>query len=151
MKSLYNELVEADEIQLYAQEELIVDTTEEILFEMHRQNITKSELAKRLNRSKSFVTRLLNGDHNMTLRTLSDICFVMGLSPKIYIDGRSHQVEVATWKRANELAIDISRHNFALGKKIEIIEREMNNTDQDQDTKSPALKFFRDKGWSSAA
>lgn len=151
MKSLYNELAEAIELQLYAQEELIIDTTEEILFEMHRKNITKSDLAKRLKRSKSFVTRLLNGDHNMTLRTLSDICFVMGLSPKIYIDGRSHQVEVVNWRRANELAIDISIRNIALGKKIEIIEKEMKNVDPDPDTGSRALKLLGDKGWSKAA
>lgn len=51
--------------------------TAEILQVMEGSGITKSKLASELKCSKSHVSRLLSGDRNMTLDTLSDIALVL--------------------------------------------------------------------------
>jgi transcriptional regulator with XRE-family HTH domain len=45
--------------------------------------VTATELADRLKKNKSQISRLLSGDHNMTLNTLSDVCSVLGIAPRI--------------------------------------------------------------------
>jgi transcriptional regulator with XRE-family HTH domain len=61
-----------------AQETLILDVTEEICTVMEEQGISKSELARLLKKSKGFVSQILSGERNMTLRTVADIANVLG-------------------------------------------------------------------------
>lgn len=68
------------------QEQLILGVTEQIFESMQRQGITQRELADRLRKSKSYVSQLLNGSRNMTLRTLSDVCLALGVQPAMNID-----------------------------------------------------------------
>ena len=76
--SLYEEMMKNPRIaKLMAEEHLILEVTEKIVELMQRENITKAELAKRLGRSKGFITRLLNGDRNFTVRTTADIFHVL--------------------------------------------------------------------------
>ena len=56
-------------------ERLILEVSELILEQMEQADISHTELARRLGKSKSHVSRLLNGDRNMTLRTLAKICY----------------------------------------------------------------------------
>lgn len=58
---------------LHYQEQLILEVTEIIAKLMHRHKVTKSALAGKLGRSRSYVTQLLGGTCNMTLRTISDV------------------------------------------------------------------------------
>lgn len=53
--------------------------TEDILVAMEDLGITKSELAKKLGISKSRISQLLRGSSNMTIGTLSDIAYELGL------------------------------------------------------------------------
>tara|TARA_R110001592_G_scaffold199185_1_gene447614 strand:+ start:19308 stop:19715 length:408 start_codon:yes stop_codon:yes gene_type:complete len=64
-------------------EDLIIDVTEDLLIALEDKGISKAELAKRLSKSKSFVTQTLNGARNMTLRTLADFCYALELKPSI--------------------------------------------------------------------
>lgn len=61
--------------KLARQEELILGVTEAILEKMQQRKISKSRLAELMGTDKSYVTQLLRGSRNMTLRTISDICF----------------------------------------------------------------------------
>ena len=54
--------------------------TEDILVAMEDLGITKSELARRLGKSKPRITQLLGGSSNMTIGTLSDIAVELGLN-----------------------------------------------------------------------
>ena len=54
--------------------------TEDILVAMEDLGVTKSELAKRLGKSKPRITQLLSGSSNMTIGTLSDIAVELGLN-----------------------------------------------------------------------
>lgn len=66
-----------------AREDLIYNVTEDLLVLMERLDVSKKELARRLGRSKSYVTQLLSGARNMTLGTLSDVCFALDTAPRI--------------------------------------------------------------------
>jgi len=54
--------------------------TEDILVSMEDLGITKSELVIRLGISKPRISQLLKGSSNMTIGTLSDIAFELGLN-----------------------------------------------------------------------
>ena len=64
--------------RLLRQEELILDVTEELAGAMETARVTKSELARRTGRSKSYVTQLLSGDRNLMLRTMADVAGGIG-------------------------------------------------------------------------
>lgn len=90
--SLYHTELEASSIEhkkLYAAEELSFNVTEDILIYMEDNNISKSELADRLNKSKSYISQLLSGSRNMTLRSLSDICFSLNIKPTVSFEDAS--------------------------------------------------------------
>ena len=77
-KSIYQERLKNPRIiKLRAEERLILEITEKIIELMHEKNITKAELAERLCKSKKFVTKLLNGSINFTVRTIADIFHVL--------------------------------------------------------------------------
>ena len=78
-RTLIEELTQSEDgMQLFQQERVILEATEMIYGIMQEDNVTKAELAERLGRSKGYVTQLLNGTANMTLRTLSDVCVALG-------------------------------------------------------------------------
>lgn len=62
---------------LLNQEKLILEVSEALCFAMKLRGLSRAEVAKRLAKSKSFVSQLLNGDRNMTLRTLADFLDVL--------------------------------------------------------------------------
>ncbi len=64
--------------RLLAQEELILEVTEVLCGLLEEETISKKELADRLGKSKGFVSQLLNGGRNLTLRTVADILHVLG-------------------------------------------------------------------------
>lgn len=73
----------------YRRGKFLFDSTEAIAKAMHDSKTSKSALAKKLGRHKSFVTRILTGSHNMTLATFADVMFALRHYP--YIDGHMKQ------------------------------------------------------------
>jgi transcriptional regulator with XRE-family HTH domain len=59
-------------------ERLILNATELILGLMEHEGLTRSGLAERIGKSKGHVSQLLNGERNMTLRTLAEIAHAVG-------------------------------------------------------------------------
>lgn len=51
-------------------EKTILDFTEQVVASMEAQGISRAELAKRLGVSKAFITKLLNGNPNLTIKTM---------------------------------------------------------------------------------
>ena len=64
--------------RLFAQEDLILEVTETICELLENEKISRKELADRLGKSKGFISQLLNGGRNLTLRTVADILHVLG-------------------------------------------------------------------------
>ncbi|WP_205955186.1 helix-turn-helix domain-containing protein [Pantoea stewartii] len=79
-----------------AGERLIFNTTEDILLAMQDAGMTQSDLAKKMGKSKSFISQILDGRRNLTLKTLSDIAFALNLDVRLNLfkDGRdvSHPI-----------------------------------------------------------
>lgn len=63
--------------RILEQERLILEVTEAIATLLQEQEVSRAELARRIGKSPAFVTKLLRGDNNFTLRTLSDVFFAM--------------------------------------------------------------------------
>jgi transcriptional regulator with XRE-family HTH domain len=74
-------------MRLYQQERAIVEATELICEIMEEDGISKSQLAEQLGKSRSYVTQLLDGRTNMTIRTMSDVFCVLNRSLH-FQDGR---------------------------------------------------------------
>ncbi len=60
-------------MRLYQQERAILEVTELVCELMGEQDVSRSELATRLGRTKGYITQLLDGRANMTVRTISDV------------------------------------------------------------------------------
>lgn len=66
------------------QEELILQVTELICELMRQKGCTRKELAARMGKSKGRISQLLDGEANLTLRTVSDIFHALG--EKVVVD-----------------------------------------------------------------
>ncbi len=78
-KTLMEEYMEDPEFaQLMAQEDLIMEVTETLCELLEKEGVSRKELAERLGKTKGFVSQLLGGGRNLTLRTVADILHVLG-------------------------------------------------------------------------
>jgi transcriptional regulator with XRE-family HTH domain len=73
-----NDMNDPEFRKLLSQEELILEVTEVLCGLLEQENISRKELADRLGKTKGFVSQLLNGGRNLTLRTVADILHVLG-------------------------------------------------------------------------
>jgi transcriptional regulator with XRE-family HTH domain len=64
--------------RVWHQERAIFEATEKLCELLESQEITRSRFAELLGKSKGYVSQLLDGEANMTLRTLSDSFLVLG-------------------------------------------------------------------------
>lgn len=58
---------------VWHQERVIFETTNLMCELMDQAGVTRTDLAKRMGRTKGYITQLLDGTANMTLRTVSDV------------------------------------------------------------------------------
>ena len=64
--------------RLYQQERSILNLTELICKLMEETGVSRSELARRLGKTKGYISQLLDGESNMTVRTISDVFTALG-------------------------------------------------------------------------
>jgi transcriptional regulator with XRE-family HTH domain len=76
--SIIDDMNDPEFRKLLAQEELILEVTEFICKLLGEENVSRKQLSDRLGKSKGFVSQLLNGGRNLTLRTVADILHVLG-------------------------------------------------------------------------
>jgi transcriptional regulator with XRE-family HTH domain len=77
--TILDDYLEDEEFRrLFAQEDLILEVTETICELLEKEKVSRKELADRLGKSKGFISQLLNGGRNLTLRTVADILHVLG-------------------------------------------------------------------------
>jgi transcriptional regulator with XRE-family HTH domain len=87
-------------------EELILDLTERITATMNTLGVNRAELARRLGVSKAFVTKLLNGNPNMTVRTMVSVAKSLGCD--VIIDICPEDLELTRVYRPRAKAFDRS-------------------------------------------
>jgi transcriptional regulator with XRE-family HTH domain len=78
MEAWYKEKIEKfhDDVE-FLTEKAILDFTEKIVNKMHKTGLSRVELAQKLGVSKPFVTKLLNGNPNMTIKTMVSIAHAL--------------------------------------------------------------------------
>ena len=78
-KTFIEKLMSDDEgKKLYFREDLIFEVTEAISQVMEEKGVNKAELSRLAGVSKSNITQLLSGDHNMQLTTIADLLYSLG-------------------------------------------------------------------------
>jgi len=78
-KTILEQYLEDPEFaKLMAEGDLIMEVTETLCELLEREKISRKDLADRLGKTKGFVSQLLNGGRNLTLRTVADILYVLG-------------------------------------------------------------------------
>ena len=63
----------------YWEEGAILDFTEALYDAMQRQGVTRAELARRLGTSQAYITRVLSGNANFTLKTMTKLAHALGM------------------------------------------------------------------------
>jgi transcriptional regulator with XRE-family HTH domain len=75
----------------FAEERLILDVAQKVWEVMEEAKVSRSALAESLSRTRSYITQVLSGNTNLTLRTLAaigdalnyDVKFELNANPKI--------------------------------------------------------------------
>ena len=69
---------------------------------MQEQGITQRELARRLGRSEPWISRVLNGRENTTLKTVAELAWALGLRVRLVPEPLE---SMDSWSRASEWVI----------------------------------------------
>lgn len=79
------EEMELEDARGLRQEELILEVTETIAKALEASGINQSELAARLGKTKGYVSQLMGGGRNLTLRTLADVAEALGCRVRVQV------------------------------------------------------------------
>lgn len=77
LTAVENFLQEHENRLAFEQERLLVEATELISRLLDEKSVTKSSLAKRVGKSKAYITQTLRGETNMTLKSLASFLFAL--------------------------------------------------------------------------
>jgi len=83
----------------YQTELLLLDLTEQIIEQMEERGIKRSDLADRLGLSRPFVTRFLNGQPNLTFKTLVQVANALDLTVNVRLQPRYMLGNLVQWER----------------------------------------------------
>lgn len=97
---------------LFEQERLILRATEEICRTMGERGLSKAAVAGRIGKSKAFVTQVLSGQRNMTLRTLAELAWACGCTVNLRLS-KSYQEQVR--QRGSTLSVRSTNQAVAVG------------------------------------
>lgn len=86
------EISSASNKRLLRQEELILEITEVLSQALEKAGITKKDLAERLGRTQGFVSQILAGGRNLTLRTIADVADALECRIRIHCE-KARQME----------------------------------------------------------
>ena len=75
-----------------AVEALVLEAAEVVSRLMMEQDLSKADLARKLGKSRAWVTQLLNGSANMTVRTLAEVTFALDAEVRL-------AAQPASWKQ----------------------------------------------------
>ena len=63
----------------------IVEFTEDVCRLMEEQKVSRAELARRLGTSRAYVTKLLGGNANFTLHTMTKVAMALGAAVHVHV------------------------------------------------------------------
>jgi transcriptional regulator with XRE-family HTH domain len=106
-ETIYEEFIKDNEFErLMAQEDFILDVTESFCDILEKDNIKRSKLAELLGKTKGYISQILGGGRNITLKTMADIAFVLG-----------YEIDVRFVKKSKKVKKDSYSFSWEVGKK----------------------------------
>lgn len=96
-----------------AQEMFIESVTEKLLELMDQEDVSRAELARRIGKGRSFITQILDGSRNMTLRTVADLAFALG--HQLVVEERPRAEVSRARALENQLEALVSHHRRTSG------------------------------------
>lgn len=85
-----------DNRRLLREEALILEVTEAVSAVMQEEGVSKTQLAKRLGKTKGFISQLLSGGRNLTLRTLAGLVEALGYRVTITVSKDRDRMSVSS-------------------------------------------------------
>lgn len=85
-------LERAERCPEYHEEQLLVSVAQQISDAMHACGMSRTDLARRLNVSPPYITKLLRGHQNLSLHTLARVARAFDRTWKIVLAGRGLRV-----------------------------------------------------------
>jgi transcriptional regulator with XRE-family HTH domain len=96
-KTVYEKYLENENFErIMAQEDFIMEVTESFCKVLNEENISRSRLAKLMGKTKGFISQVLKGGRNLTLRSLVDLSFALGYTVSISLVKKEHKVKTDT-------------------------------------------------------
>ena len=110
-------------------ERQLLDIREKISQQMEKRNMSRADLAKILNCSRSYVTQLLSGDENIRLSTLFKVSFALGLKPTIQFKAEEDELlEIFYHSHARQAQIKQSSKSETVTFQVKFLEGEYERT-----------------------
>jgi len=114
--------VESDPDFVY--EQLLLDVNERILTAMERAGVRKADLAERLGTSRAYITKLLGGPENLTLKTLVRVAMALNSRVELRFHGiaRDALPALANVDHLDQIAVELelTRSKIEAMKKIRV-------------------------------
>lgn len=83
---------------LYHQEGAILEFTEQLVDAMEKKGIRRSDLARILGKSKPYITQILQGTNNFSLRTAATLALAVGMQLHVKLEEMPAEAEYAPLK-----------------------------------------------------
>jgi antitoxin component HigA of HigAB toxin-antitoxin module len=133
-------LAEARETPEYQFESVAFDLAEELCKIMEAKGISKADLARDMGKSRAWATKLLRGDHNMTLKTVVDVYWRLGYKLKIESE---LAIKNAGWTESgtayeSKSTITVNSSRKPLGDAAHFADEPMEQLSEDANVKSVA-------------
>jgi transcriptional regulator with XRE-family HTH domain len=94
-----------------------MDVTEAFCRILKEKKIKRSGLAEKMGKTKGYISQILNGGRNITLRTLSDIAYYLGYQVNIVFEKRIKKKEqdsiVLSWGESSKERLSQEKVHFA--------------------------------------
>ena len=75
---LSGHLTTDEETRAFASDSLLLNASQLVMTAMEGANISRAQLSERIGKSRSYVSQVLSGSRNMTLKTLADLLWACG-------------------------------------------------------------------------
>ena len=143
-EDLYGEFIsDARKRRLLAQEILILDATETVCEWLAAEGLSRADLANRLGRSPAYVSQLLNGSRNMTLRTLADMAHVLNRKVQISSD------RMGEWNRPVSFSDEVHRRQPSIPSTVGESESPSDEVHYGASRALPARRHFAENQWAA--
>ena len=96
----------------YLTEAAILDVTEKIVEKMKEQDLSRTELANRLGVSKAFITKVLGGYPNLTIRSMVSLANALGCNLSFEIIPKGFRAKRFYYYESRGQTVDLKPDEF---------------------------------------